>query len=76
MLVQEFINVKREFRILYFKQGECFFYERVKKVGQFCGNLGHGSEPSKVDLDTYQTYIEPMLSKFGDLLNPKSAKII
>lgn len=69
MLIQEPIDVKREFRVLYFKQGKCLVYERVKKDGQFCGNLTHGSEPSKVDANTYQTYITPMLSKFDQLLN-------
>jgi glutathione synthase/RimK-type ligase-like ATP-grasp enzyme len=69
MLVQEPIDVKREFRVLYFKPNTVLVYERVRKPGQFCGNLTHGSEPTKVDLDTLNRYITPFHPKFNLLLD-------
>jgi hypothetical protein len=69
MLIQEPINVKREFRVLHFKQNTTLVYERVKKDKQFCGNLSHGSEPIMVDVSTFQHYITPMLSTFSKLLD-------
>ncbi len=69
MLIQEPIDVAREFRVLYFKPSTCLVYERVKKDGQFCGNLTHGSEPAKIDAATFQQYITPMMSKFDSLLD-------
>ena len=69
MLVQEPIDVKREFRVLYFKPNTVLVYERVRKPGQFCGNLTHGSEPTKVDLGTFDRYIAPFCDKFKLLLD-------
>ena len=69
MLVQEPIDVKREFRVLYFKPKTVLAYERVRKPGQFCGNLTHGSEPTKIDLSTFDQYIAPFCSKFDLLLD-------
>jgi glutathione synthase/RimK-type ligase-like ATP-grasp enzyme len=69
MLVQEPIDVKREFRVLYFKPNTVLVYERVRKPGQFCGNLTHGSEPTKVDLYTFDMYIAPFCDKFKLLLD-------
>lgn len=69
-IIQEPINVKREFRCLYFAGGEYLVYERVKQEGQFCGNLSHGSKPTIIeigsDIDNYT--INPMLPKFNCIL--------
>lgn len=63
MLVQEPIDVAREFRLLLFKPDNFLIYERVKTEGQFCGNLSHGSEALPVDEWTIETYIKPLLPK-------------
>ena len=54
MLVQECVDVNREFRLLLFPENE-LIYEREKQEGQFLGNLSHGSKSKKVDIDTYHT---------------------
>jgi hypothetical protein len=69
-IIQKPINVQREFRCLYFAGGEYLVYERIKKDGQFCGNLSHGSTPKIIeigsDVDNY--IINPMLPKFNRIL--------
>lgn len=69
MLIQEAIDVKHEFRVLFFKPNTMLVYERVKKIGQFCGNLSHGSEVKTVDTEVYNRYLEPMKSVFNQLLD-------
>jgi hypothetical protein len=69
MVVQEPIDVKREFRILLFKPKEVMCYERIKKEGQFCGNLSHGSTSLEVDFDDFNQYIEPILPSLELLLD-------
>lgn len=53
MLVQQFINVAREFRCLIFADGNILLYERIKNANQFCGNLSFGSKAAPVDRETY-----------------------
>lgn len=69
-IIQEPINVKREFRCLYFAGGGYLAYERVKKEGQFCGNLSHGSTAKiiKEGSDDNNFIIRPMLDKFDSIL--------
>lgn len=69
-IIQEPINVVREFRCLYFAGGEYLVYERVKKEGQFCGNLSHGSTAKMIDLcsDDDRYIINPMLPNFENIL--------
>src|SRR5574343_320354 len=57
MLIQEYICVKREFRVLYFKHGKCMVYERIKKQGQFCGNLTDVNLPAEVNSERNERYI-------------------
>ena len=68
MLVQEPIEVAREFRLLIFKPNDFLIYERVKTEGQFCGNLSHGSKALPVDEWTIQTYINPLLPKLQNMI--------
>ena len=69
-IIQEPINVIREFRCLYFADGRHLAYERVKKDGQFCGNLSHGSTPKIIveGSDDNNKIIRPMLDKFRSIL--------
>lgn len=69
-IIQEPINVLREFRCLYFAGGGYLTYERVKKEGQFCGNLSHGSTPKIIleGSDDNNQIIRPMLDKFESIL--------
>lgn len=68
MLVQEPINIKREFRVLCFAHSDLLVYERVKNPTEFCGNLSHGAEPKPVDKKLFERYIEPMIPTFNRLL--------
>jgi len=69
-IIQEPINVLHEYRCLYFADGGYLAYERVKKDGQFCGNLSHGSTPKMVENDSYDDLmvIKPMIPKFEAIL--------
>lgn len=70
-IIQEPINVKKEFRCLFFKGGEYLSYERIKKEGQFCGNLSHGSTPKPIGINSDDdiNYIRPMVTKFNKILD-------
>jgi len=69
MLVQEPVDVSREFRLLVFKPNDFLIYERGKNENQFCGNLSYGSEPLEVDQWTLDTYITPLLPKLHSLMD-------
>ena len=70
-IIQEPIDVLREFRCLYFRNGEYLCYERVKEYGQFCGNLSHGSTPKIIDTTTDNNdhlIIKNMINNFEKIL--------
>ena len=69
MLIQEPINVKREFRLLLFQPNNFLIYERSKSEDQFCGNLSHGSKSTPVSDTTNKKYIVPIKDKLGKLMN-------
>jgi len=68
-LFQEVIDVKREFRLIIFKNNGYVIYERLKKEGQFLGNLSEGSEAIKVSLEDCKKYIQPLIEKFYPLMD-------
>lgn len=50
MLVQECLDITREFRFIVLAGGTTLAYEREKKEGQFCGGLSSGSQPRQLPL--------------------------
>jgi hypothetical protein len=68
-LIQEPINVKREFRLVYFRNGEFMVYERLKKEGEFCGTLSHGSTSGYVCDELSKRYITPLFSNLNKVLD-------
>ncbi len=70
-IIQEPIDVKREFRLIFFTNGEYLTYERVKNEGQFCGNLSHGSTPNIIEKDsqTDKDIIKPILKNVFKLID-------
>lgn len=67
-LIQEPIDVDREFRLLMFKGSKNIAYERIKEEGQFCGNLSHGSKPIDVSQKDFEKYIEPITVFFEKIM--------
>lgn len=67
LLVQEKIDVKREFRLICFPENE-LIYERVKTDGQFLGNLSHGSYADKIDIEVVNSYDKSLLIKIKTIL--------
>lgn len=61
MLIQEPIDILKEFRLLVFKPDNFLVYERVRGEGQFCGNLSHGSVPSPPEESDVENYIKPLI---------------
>jgi hypothetical protein len=68
MLVQEPIDVDREFRLLIFKPDNFLIYERAKTEGQFCGNLSHGSKALPVEDILITNYIKPLFGKLQSMM--------
>jgi len=66
-LIQEVINIEREFRVLYFKD-DFLIYEREKN-GQFLGNISSGCKSKSVDNHTIEKYIKPLLKKINPLMD-------
>lgn len=69
MLIQEPINVVKEYRILYFKPGFPIGYERVKNLGQFCGNLSHGSTSRILSSTEVADVFRPLMDQFDGLMD-------
>ena len=68
-LIQNLVNIVKEFRIIYFKGGKAISYERVKKTGSFRGNLSRGATRMDVTNLNFKKYISPLLPKFDLILN-------
>jgi glutathione synthase/RimK-type ligase-like ATP-grasp enzyme len=64
MIIQEPIDVSREFRLILFKSGNKLIYERERKDGQFCANLSHGSTPKTVDDEFYNQHFSKIEKSF------------
>lgn len=69
MLVQEPIDVDREFRLLIFKPDNFLIYERAKTEGQFCGNLSHGSKALPVEDILITNHIKPLFGKIQSMMS-------
>lgn len=69
MLIQESINVVKEYRFLYFKHGVVLGYERVKTPGQFCGNLSHGATSRVMETHEVNKVFNPLIEQFNNLTN-------
>jgi hypothetical protein len=68
-LIQDYIDVLSEYRLILFQPNNYLIYERVKKPGQILGNLSSGSEPKKVSDEIIKNFIEPFLPKLFELIN-------
>ena len=68
-IFQEPIDVKREFRLIIFKNIGYTIYERQKKDGEFLGNLSNGSNPKLVSYIDCKLFINPLIEKFYPLMN-------
>lgn len=69
MLIQEPINVVNEYRILYFQPGIPIGYERIKNLGQFCGNLSHGSTSREMTSKEVGDVFNPLISQFDEIMD-------
>jgi glutathione synthase/RimK-type ligase-like ATP-grasp enzyme len=69
MIIQEPINVSKEFRLILFKPGNKLIYERERKQGQFCANLSHGSTPKAVDEDFYKQHFSKIEKAFLKIMD-------
>lgn len=69
MLIQKPINVRKEFRILYFTPNEVLGYERERSEGQFCGNLSHGSKPKRINEVYFEEILKPFINKFKPIMD-------
>jgi hypothetical protein len=67
-IIQEEIKVKREFRIIYFRNNTFLSYERVKQEDQFCGNLSHGTDPKVLSESEIDEIVKPNIGKFKTIL--------
>lgn len=69
MIIQEPIDVSREFRLILFKPGNKLIYERERKDGQFCANLSHGSTPKSVDDEFYNQHFSKIEKTFLKIMD-------
>lgn len=69
MIIQEPIDVSREFRLILFKPGNKLIYERERKDGQFCANLSHGSIPKTVDDEFYNQHFSKIEKAFLKIMD-------
>jgi hypothetical protein len=67
-LIQEIVNIKREFRILFFCNGEHLLYERNRKKGEFIANISVSGKPKEVDSDTEELIIDELKPKMFELM--------
>jgi glutathione synthase/RimK-type ligase-like ATP-grasp enzyme len=67
VLVQEPLDIKREFRLLCFPE-EYLIYERIKQEGQFLGNLSHGSKAGEVEQEFHET-LKPLIGKIRTMMS-------
>lgn len=69
MLIQEPIEIKHEFRIIFFQPDNLLGYERVRSSNtEFCGNLSHGSTAKPISDQFMSKYILPQSKYFRNLM--------
>lgn len=68
VIVQEYIKVEREFRLLLFTTGKYLIYERLKQNKQFIGNLSEGSIPKSLSKVDATVLLEPILTNLYQII--------
>lgn len=67
-VIQDIIDIKREFRLLFFCDGDYLIYERNRKKGEFLGNISVAGKPKEVDTETERLILDELKPKLLSLM--------